>query len=267
MPDHPPVLADSVTKLDTSAAGRVIVTGSHGGVYAAYLARRAGSRAAIFNDAGVGMGNAGISGLSWLNEQGMAAAAIDYTSADIGNAEQAFAQGRISHVNQTAERVGVTPGMACAQAATRLAAADMPHAPCPDITESRDVIRPKGALCKLVLIDSAALVRPEDAGQVIITGSHGALFGDDPSNALRVDALLALFNDAGGGIGTTRLPALDQRGVAAVTVAASSARIGEAHSSWKDGVISAANASASRFGAKVGMPARDLVHSALTAPQ
>ncbi len=116
-----------------------------------------------------------------------------------------------------------------------------------------------------MLVDSAALVVPEDAGQVVVTGSHGALFGNDPRNALKADAALALFNDAGGGKGTSRLPALQARGIAAATVAAASARIGDAQSTWADGVISAANEWAEALGAGPGERARNLVAWALEA--
>ena len=44
----------SVTKLPPAADGAVVVGGSHGAVYAAYLSAKAGARAAIHNDAGVG---------------------------------------------------------------------------------------------------------------------------------------------------------------------------------------------------------------------
>lgn len=265
MPDTEPVLADSVTKAGDGARGRVMVTGSHGGIYAAYLARKTGCRAAIFNDAGVGLDNAGVGGLAWLEPQGMAAAAVDHTSAEIGNAAQMLKQGRISHVNVVALGLGLSPDMSCQAAARLLSTAGMPHGPCPDIKEGREVLMPQGAARQLILVDSAGLVRPDDAGQVIVTGSHGALFGGDPANALKADAFLALFNDAGGGIGTTRLPALEARCIAAVTVAAASARIGDAHSTWKDGIISTINPAAARLGAYEGMPARDLIQLALVA--
>lgn len=266
MPEAAPILADSVTRLEASARGAVVVTGSHGGVYAAYLACKSGCRAAIFNDAGVGLDDAGIGGLTWLEPQGMAAAAVDSASADIGNAAQMFTRGRLSRVNRVAQRLGLVPGMPCEAAALMLSTADMPKGTCPDIREGREVLTPPGAARRLVLIDSAGLVEPGDAAQVIVTGSHGALFGGEAANALKVDAMLALFNDAGGGVGTTRLPVLDARGIAAVTVAAMSARIGEARSTWQDGIISAFNSTAGRLGAKIGLPARQLIQTALAAP-
>lgn len=260
-----PVLADSVTRLGPDAVGAVLVTGSHGGVYAASLARIAGCRAAIFNDAGIGLGCAGIGGLAWLDARGMAAAAVDYRSADIGNAAQMLARGTISHANGLARGLGVVDGMACAAAAALLARAELPQGSVEPAAESRREIIPEGARRRLVLVDSAALVVPGDAGQVVVTGSHGGMFGGDPGNALKADAALALFNDAGGGAGTTRLPVLQARGIAAATVAAASARIGDARSTWADGVVSACNTRAAALGAKPGERAFDLIARALAA--
>lgn len=259
-----PVLADSITKLPATGAGRVVITGSHGGVFAAALAFKARCRATIFHDAGVGRDNAGIGGLNWLDTLGMAAATVDHRSARIGDAAQMLAQGVISHANTQARALGVTSGMVCRQAAGLLAAARQPGADCPDIHEARYVETPVTGGRHLILVDSASLVLPEDAGQVVVTGSHGAVFGADPANALRVDARLVLFNDAGGAA-VSRLPALQARGIAAATVAADSARIGDARSTWQTGVISAMNPAAVALGAKKGMTARELVNAALQA--
>ena len=70
------VLRDSVTATEPGDAGAVLVTGSHGGVYAANLAARARVRAANFNDAGPGKDKAGIAGLAALQDLGMAAAGV-----------------------------------------------------------------------------------------------------------------------------------------------------------------------------------------------
>lgn len=257
-----PLLADSITKLGAEAQGAVAVTGSHGGVYAACLARRAGLHAAIFHDAGVGLDHAGIGGLDWLAAQGMAAAAVDHASAPIGQAAAMQARGVISHVNAPAAALGIAPGMTCAEAAMLMQDAPQPHGPCPEISEGRDESTPPGAVRSLVVVDSASLVTPRDAGAVIVTGSHGALFGTDPANALKARAHLALFNDAGGAA-VSRLPLLQERGIAAATVAALTARIGDGRSTHDDGVISALNPAAQALGGHVGQPARDLVTRAL----
>jgi 3-hydroxyisobutyrate dehydrogenase len=53
------VLAPTATKIPETARGRVLVCGSHAGAYAGYLTVRAGVRAVILNDAGVGRDDAG----------------------------------------------------------------------------------------------------------------------------------------------------------------------------------------------------------------
>jgi hypothetical protein len=105
-------------------------------------------------------------------------------------------------------------------------------------------------------------VQPEDAGAIVVTASHGALIGGDPRKALQVDGFAGVYNDAGGGAdgcGTSRLPALEARGIAALTVAAASARIGDARSTYEDGIVSAVNARAKALGADVGAPLQPLL--------
>jgi len=70
----PIVIADSITRVGPEAAGAVVVNASHGGVYAAYLAAKLHAVAAVFNDAGVGRDRAGIAGLDYLEDFGIAAA-------------------------------------------------------------------------------------------------------------------------------------------------------------------------------------------------
>ncbi|MEP5717652.1 MAG: hypothetical protein ABJN37_04640, partial [Alphaproteobacteria bacterium] len=100
------------------------------------------------------------------------------------------------------------------------------------------------------------------------TGPPGGLGGGDPARALKPAPALAVFNDAGGGIedaGLTRLPALDARTIPAVTVAHTSARVGDAASAWETGVISHANAAAAALGARSGDRLRDWIGEAFPA--
>ena len=57
----------------------------------------------------------------------------------------------------------------------------------------------------------------------------------------------------------TRLPALDARGIAAATVAAASARIGDARSTYEDGILSRVNRGAAALGIAPGISAREFV--------
>src|SRR5205085_479040 len=83
----------------------------------------------------------------------------------------------------------------------------------PAMAETRHLLR-DGDGVKIWALDSASLVRPDDAGQIVLVGSHG---GGPPANALKADCRAAIFNDAGIGIdgaGVARLTVLDGRGAA-----------------------------------------------------
>lgn len=264
LPLPPGILAaDTITKLGPEARGRVVVSGSHGGVYPAHLAVKAGLRAVILNDAGIGKERAGIGGLDYCQCAGMAAATVSHNSCRIGDTADMLARGRISHVNDLARDCGVAPGQSCLEAAERLRAAPPP----PGLPLGKGVVKEgrrvlEGCACRIVLIDSAAMVEPADAGQIVVTGSHGGLVGGDPAMALRVEAFAAFFNDAGFGAddqGITRLPALDERGIIAATVTADSARIGEAESTYRDGVLSAVNRAAERAGLRTGQDCTEVI--------
>jgi hypothetical protein len=261
-------LAPTLTKL-SDCEGSIVVTGSHGGRYCGRLAIEERLRAVIFHDAGVGLDRAGIAALDILAERGIAAAAASHRSCRIGDAEDMMDRGIISHANAFAVACKVLSGLDCATAAEWLIGATLRDADPPDATESRSTELPPGARRPLVFVDSASLVDAEaDRGAVIVTGSHGGLVGGDPKMALRVDGYAAAFNDAGIGIdraGLGRLGPLDERGIAAVTVAAMSARIGEARSTF-EGKISAVNETARERGAREGMRARELLMDWVRSP-
>lgn len=251
------VVLDSATKADDALAGNVVVAASHGGMYPAYLAAAAGVRGAIFNNAGVGKEGAGICGLPYLEQLGKPAAAVAHDSARIGIGEEMLRCGIIAQCNEPARQLGVRPGMSCAEAArlmTKAAYAEVKPQP---YAEARTQII-DGDL-EVRAVDSASLVFPEDIGKIVATGSHGGLVGGNPQAALKYDALAALFNDAGFGkahAGIGRLAALDRRMIAAATVAADSARIGDGRSTYEDGVLSAVNQTASDLGIRAGMSAK-----------
>jgi len=261
-------LADSVNSLGPESRLAVVVASSHGGIYAAHTAARRGARAVILNDAGVGLAEAGVAGLAYCEALGMAAAVVSHLSARIGDAADMLARGVISRANRLAEAVGCVPGIPCADAARRLRTAPLPALPPPPYEETRFLVSNEPDRPRVICIDSASLVRTEDADQVVITGSHGGLIGGRREKAFNVRALLAAFNDAGVGIdraGIGRLDPLDERRIAAVTAAHTSARIGDARSTYADGIISHMNSSAAARGARIGMPVAVLVGLVLEA--
>lgn len=255
------LLADTVTRLAREHAGRVVVTGSHGGLIAAGYAARSCVRAAAFNDAGRGLDDAGIAGLAALDGIGIPAFAVAHTSARIGDAADSLAHGIVSACNAAATAFGVGVGMPCAGAAERAAAAPWHQGVVAIAADARSLLVPKQSGCAPVWgLDSIGLTEPSDAGAILVIGSHGGLHGGDPASALGVDARAAFFHDAGRGkddAGISRLPALAARGVPAATVDYHSARIGDAHSLWATGVLSAVNAPAASRGVAIGMRVRD----------
>src|SRR6188508_3026752 len=127
------LILDSVTVFPPDARGRAAIAASHGGVYAAYCAAKAGVKAVILCDAGVGRERAGIGGLPWLEQLGVAAAAISHRSARIGDGADCFARGTISFVNLPAAAAGVTPGMPARDALERLERHEAPPSPVPPV--------------------------------------------------------------------------------------------------------------------------------------
>ena len=116
----PIVIADSITRIGPEAAGAVVVNASHGGIYAAYLAAKLRAAAAIFNDAGVGCDRAGIAGLDYLQDFGIAAATVGHDTARIGDGADMVASGVVSHANALAVSLGVSQGQSCRDAAAAL---------------------------------------------------------------------------------------------------------------------------------------------------
>lgn len=262
----PVVVADSITRVGPEAAGAVVVNASHGGVYAAYLAAKLGAAAAIFNDAGVGRDRAGIGGLDYLQQLGIPAATVGHDSARIGDGADMIAHGVITHANGLAASLGVHAMQSCRDAATALQLSRQTSRTPPEALEAAFLLVSEPP--QVWALDSASLVLAEHKDAIVVTGSHGGLLGGKPETALKYDVLCALYNDAGIGkdaAGTSRLPALDARGIAAATVTAASARIGDARSTYEDGIVSRVNARAAALGLHEGMTARDFVAALLRA--
>ena len=262
MPDTAPLVLDSVTQLDDGARGLVACCASHGAVYAAWYAARKGVAGLLLHDAGIGRERAGVGGIFWLEGRFIPAAAVAHDSARIGDGADMVARGVLSTVNGPAMALGLREGMRVIAALDLLLAARLPAGEAPGgMDEARREIATENGV-RISALDSNGLVGPEDAGQIIVTGSHGGLLGGRPATAVKADVLAAIYNDAGIGIdraGLSGLPALAARGIAAATVSAFSARIGDATSSWEDGYISALNGPAEARGGCIGLSTRDFV--------
>ena len=129
-----------------------------------------------------------------------------------------------------------------------------PH-PAPAAGPESTSLRRAGATPTPVLrvVDSITQLGPQDVGCLAVSGSHGGI--SSAQYALAARPLLSVFNDAGVGrdqAGLAALPFLQGHGLAACTVAHTSARIGEAASTLADGVVSHVNALAAQLGVGIG---------------
>lgn len=259
-------LFNSITDATPEDEGAIGISGSHGGVYPAGVASSVGLRAVIFNDAGVGFEKAGVGGVLALDDVGMAAAALDCRTCRIGSAEDAFENGVVSVVNATASALGVHRGMTARAAAERMNVSSQPSKRMTPPPETQKIVHAERG--PIHLLDSASVVSPAHDGEIIITGSHGALIGGDPRRALKAKAHSVVFSDAGFGkdrIGVTRLEALQLFGVAAVTASHETCRIGDAASIYETGVLSAVNKRADDIGGRVGMSVKAFMLAAIVS--
>ena len=111
------VAMDSNSMVTQNNQMDIIMTGSHGGVVGSQPAVKYPVTAAFYNDAGVGKDNAGISRLTWLEENHIYGAAVDANTARIGVGLETYKSGIVSHVNALAESIGIRPGISAAEAA------------------------------------------------------------------------------------------------------------------------------------------------------
>jgi hypothetical protein len=112
----------------------------------------------------------------------------------------------------------------------------------------------------LRIVDSITELGPADAGCIAVSGSHGGM--SSARYALAARPRLSVFNDAGVGkdaAGLAALAFLQSHGLAACTVSHASARIGEAQSTFADGVVSRVNALAAAMGVQAGEQCKALV--------
>jgi uncharacterized protein YunC (DUF1805 family) len=249
--------------VNESHRGQVIISGSYGGDYNAFHAGKWGLRGVVLNDAGIGKDNAGIHGIEYLEQIGLAAATADVNSCHIADGEHMLEHGIVSFVNRFAAKLGCKPGDTVKSVAEKMRAAPIATgALAPIAGGKRYTLIETPGKPKVIALDAAPMLTPEDAGAIAVTGSHAALFRGRPDNVISIPLRAVFFSDGGVGMdnaGVSRLPDLDEKGIAAGAAAAMSARIGDARSIYSNGVFSHVNDRARAEGAKPGMPVRDFI--------
>jgi hypothetical protein len=121
-------------------------------------------------------------------------------------------------------------------------------APGGNAAKSKPVVAVLGGL-RVLLLDSITWVEAADAGQIVVSGSHGGRSAAE--YAILFPLALCCINDAGVGkdrAGIVALDMLEARGTPGVAFSHDSARIGEARDAWNHGVISHCNLRAVALG-------------------
>ena len=120
MSSQPPSISllDSIALIDSSHAGTIVVTGSHGGRSAAGFVVDVSKKplAVFFNDAGGGKDDAGKIGLGMLQAIGVPAACYSHMSARIGDAQDGLDNGILTDMNDLAKQLGIKKDMQVIQA-------------------------------------------------------------------------------------------------------------------------------------------------------
>ena len=109
-------VTDSITFLNESNAGDIVVCGSHGGASAGHYAQKHQLKAVFFNDAGIGKNNAGIKSLESLTDAGILACTVDCMSAEIFNGHDTLENGIITVCNQLAKSRNISAKMTVKEA-------------------------------------------------------------------------------------------------------------------------------------------------------
>ena len=245
---------------DTAGENRgrdVVVNASYSGVLPARFVGQHAPRGAIGADCAVGPEGAGIAGLWYLEALGIPAATADIATVRLGDGVDMFQTAAVSRVNAVAETCGVRPGMAVSEAARLLLEVDPAPLSAAGVTRREVMHSAPGG--DIVCTDSIAFGLEEDRGRnVLCTAGHT---GRSAVPYLRKVAPRGFIcSDGGGGkedSGTAALAIVEADGLAGATVDARTARMGDGHSTYADGVISARNALAANLGVEVGQPARE----------
>lgn len=118
------VCLDSVTLVTEEDIGQIVLTGSHGGLMGGKPegALKVDALAAFFNDAGIGIEQAGLGRLAALQQRGIAGVAVHAMSARIGDGRSTYEDGIVSRVNDQARKLGIEEGITAKDAVERLRA-------------------------------------------------------------------------------------------------------------------------------------------------
>lgn len=267
------VVLDSATHSHAHASSdearpgeEVIVNASYAGVYCARLIEETEPIGVIGLDCGIGKDGAGIAGLWYFEALRIPAAAADIRDLEHGNGADLYHHGTVSRVNGFAAALGIDPGMRVAEAASIMAAAAGTAIHLDGTNRERVQEGPDGRA--VVCTNSIADALPEDRDRnVLCTAGHTGrsvvdyITGSRPYGFICSDGSMGRDRS-----GVAALEPANRAGIPGAAVSADTARMGDGHSTYYDGVISAANDLAYAAGVRIGQSARDAARLLVERP-
>lgn len=232
----------------------VLICGSHGAPCATQLVIWSRPRGLFIHDAGIGLGDGGVNGLKLLDTYLIPCASVDGKSARISDGHNMYTNGVISRTNQAALRMGLAIGMTVKNAAQTLLNNNPVHVP----AAHRQIKVHSSELGEVFALDTVKYADKRIAGGVLCMGSHAARAMADYIDDLGFKLAGVITNDVGlakDDSGIEGLALLDPYTVPAATVYCSTARVGDAQSTYFAGKISHFNNTAKRIGIKEGVSA------------
>jgi len=243
--DNTVVALDTISAISEQHVGKIVICGSHGGMSAGEYCERHPASVVFYNDAGFGKDYAGVAGIKNLDECGIIGLGICHTSARIGDGLDTWENGIISFANECAKQAHFRVGEPVKNAVKAYLESSGVRS---SVKASNSVLRPmvrevaheQGGL-KVMVMDSISIMKPEDAGHIVISGSNGGVPSAEFVCQFPLGPKIVFFNDAGIGkerAGILGIDILDENDIACAAVSYQSARISDARDMWANGVLS-----------------------------
>lgn len=248
---------DSVGHVDErNDVSDVLICGSHGAPCATQLLTWCRPRGVFIHDAGIGLAEGGVSGLKVLEEFMIPGAAVDGNSARISDGRDMYENGIVSRLNRSAALMGIAERMPVREAAQIL----LDRNPVFRAPARRQIRVHSDDLGSVYALDTVKYADERIAGGVLCMGSHAAKAMADYVEDMDYRLAGVITNDAGPSkdqSGVAGLAQLDRVAVPAAAVSGSTARVGDARSTYFSGRISFLNETARSIGIAVGQPATE----------
>lgn len=274
------VLLDSLGDIKTDNTFPILVCASHCGDDGTFARKLKNCRvkAVFLNNAGIGKNQAGIRGLTHYEAKNILACAVDHYSAEIGVARDTWESGIISHMNAQAGEAGIRVGDTVKEAVTRIIngidrlsseqhfkGSESQH---PENQQGKVDLKKQSQLqidgVNITVTDSITFLNENNAGDIVVCGSHGGLSAGEYAQKYRVKAVF--FNDAGIGknnAGVKSLENLSDKGILACTVDCMSAEIFNGLDVFENGIISVCNQLATTCGINKNMSVKEAIQKIL----